>query len=165
AAFMDQRLSRVPGVKSAKIAHVLSEPKHHRDWIPPDPTRPRILVVDDDPDFVEVTRLVLEAERFDVRSAASGAEALTSMLAAPPDLVILDVMMDGVLDGWDASGRIRANPRLRQTPILVVSSITSSDYIGLLPTDEDHLIDNFISKPVPPGKLLAEVKRLLRRSG
>ena len=50
-----------------------------------------------------------------------------------------------------------------QTPILVVSSITASDYVSSFPTDEDNLIDNFLSKPVEPQKLVAEVSRLLKR--
>jgi len=77
--------------------------------------------------------------------------------------VILDIMMDGVLDGWDASRRIRSDARLRETPILVVSSITASEYVGMFPTDEDNLIDNFVSKPVDPQRLLGEVRRLLSR--
>jgi len=71
--------------------------------------------------------------------------------------------MEGILDGWDATRRIRSDPRLRDLPVLVVSSITSSDYLGMVPTDDGHLIDNFLSKPVAPSQLLAEVKRLLKR--
>ena len=121
-------------------------------------------MVDDDPDFVEVARLVLERNGLAVQAASNGNEALQAMIAQPPDLVILDIMMDGILDGWDASWRIRSNPQLRRTPILVVSSITSSDYLSMFPTDDDHLIDNFLSKPVAPEKLIAEVERLLERA-
>ncbi|MBC7316293.1 MAG: response regulator transcription factor [Chloroflexi bacterium] len=137
--------------------------KQPADWVVPLHPTPVILVVDDDPDFVEAVRMVLEREGYEVHSAASGQEALRAMAVTPPDLVILDIMMDGILDGWDASGRIRATPQLRHTPILVVSSITSSDYLSMFPTDEDHLIDNFLSKPVAPDALLAEVRRLLSR--
>ena len=122
-----------------------------------------ILIVDDDPDFVESTRLVLESAGYETYAASNGRDALRAMVAAPPDLVLLDIMMDGILDGWDASGRIRAHPSLRNTPILVVSSITASDYLSMFPTDDDHLIDNFISKPLAPDRLLAEVRRLLSR--
>jgi DNA-binding response OmpR family regulator len=72
--------------------------------------------------------------------------------------------MDGALDGWDAGWRIRSTPALRSVPVLVVSSILSTDYRALLPTDDDNLIDNFLTKPVAPGELLAEVRRLLERS-
>jgi CheY-like chemotaxis protein len=162
ATFLDHRLSRVPGIVSAKAAHVLEMVKRRHDWVVPDPETLRIMIVDDDPDFVEATRMVLEKEGFSVRSAASGREALTAMAANPPDLVILDIMMEGVLDGWDASYQIRSNPQLRDLPILVVSSITATDYLSMVPTDSDNLIDNFLSKPVAPARLVAETRRLLR---
>jgi Lrp/AsnC family transcriptional regulator for asnA, asnC and gidA len=165
ATFLAHRLSQVPGIVSAKTAHVLEMVKHRYDWTVPDSETPRVMVVDDDPDFVEVTRMVLERAGFSVRSTASGREALIAMAANPPDLVILDIMMDGVLDGWDAGWRIRSNPQLSDLPILVVSSITATDYLGMVPTDSDNLIDNFLSKPVAPDRLVMEVKRLLRRVG
>ena len=161
--FVTDRLSRVSGVVSAKTAHVLDVVKYGCEWVLPDPQTPRIMIVDDDPDFLETSRMVLEREGYEVRSASSGAEALAAMVATPPDLVIMDIMMDGVLDGWDASSQIRSIPHLRDMPILVVSSITGTDYLGMVPTDEDNLIDNFMSKPVAPQRLATEVKRLLRR--
>ncbi len=164
-AFLNDRISRIAGITRTQTAHVLHIDKEWHQWAPPPPPQPTVLIVDDDPDFVEVTRMVLEAEGFVTRAASGGDEALQAMIANPPSLVILDIMMDGVLDGWDASWRIRSNPNIRHTPILVVSSITSSDYLGMFPTDEDHLIDNFISKPIAPDKLLAEVRRLVERSG
>ncbi|MCD6520179.1 MAG: response regulator [Anaerolineae bacterium] len=161
--FLTQRLGNVPGILKSQTAHVLDLQKCNYDWILPQPSVPRILIVDDDPDFVEATRMILEKEGFEVQTASNGEEALKSMLVRPPSLVILDIMMEGVLDGWDASWRIRSNPQLHNVPILVVSSITASDYLNLFPTDEDNLIDNFLSKPVAPEKLIAEVRRLLNR--
>lgn len=163
--FLNDRVSRIAGITRTQTAHVLHIDKEWHQWAPPPPPQPTILIVDDDPDFVETTRMVLEQEGFATQSAPSGAEALKAMIANPPSLVILDIMMDGVLDGWDASWRIRSSPSIRHTPILVVSSITSSEYLGMFPTDEDNLIDNFVSKPVAPTKLLSEVRRLLERSG
>ncbi|MFO7917539.1 MAG: response regulator [Anaerolineae bacterium] len=161
-SFLTERLNRIPGIIRTETSHVLRVQTKPVDW-----TRnatPHILIVDDDPDFVETTRMVLEREGYEISGARNGDEALETMVANPPDLVILDIMMDGILDGWDASWRIRSNPQLHDTPILVVSSITASDYLSMFPTDEDHLIDNFLSKPVAPEKLLAEVDRLLRRA-
>ena len=80
---------------------------------------------------------------------------------AQPDLVILDVMMSGILDGLSASMQIRDEQGLRRTPILMISSITSSDYAAMFPTDEYVPVDSFVSKPVGPKKLLDEVERLL----
>ena len=159
--FLADRLGQVPGVRQSQVAHVLRQAKRCSEWTVPEGAAASLLVVDDDPDFCETTRLVLEIAGHRVVCAASGDQALAAMIARPPDLVIMDVMMDGVLDGWDASWRIRSNPMLRHTPILVISSITATDYVSMIPTDDDALIDNFLSKPVAPEKLLAEVSRLL----
>lgn len=122
---------------------------------------PTILVVDDDPDFCEITRTVLEREGFGVQTAASGDQALSSMRANPPDLVILDVMMSSVLDGLDLSDRMMADSSLRKIPIIMVSSIASSEYAGMFPTDAYVGIDAWISKPVAPQTLLSNVRELL----
>jgi Lrp/AsnC family transcriptional regulator for asnA, asnC and gidA len=162
-SFLTERLASIPGMVGSRTSHVLRALKNNYEWALPQPPPPAILIVDDDPDFTEITRTVLEKEGYRTLTAQSGSAALEIMASNPPDLVVLDIMMDGILDGWDASWRIRSNPRLRHTPILVVSSITASDYMGMFPTDEDNLIDNFLSKPVDPQKLVLEVKRLLAR--
>ena len=162
-SFLRDRVAGLPGVVGSKTCHVAQVLKASYDWSPPPPPPPKILIVDDDPDFVEVTRTVLEQEGYATCTASSGDMALQVMSSDPPDLVVLDIMMDGVLDGWDASWRIRASKELRDTPILVVSSIMASDYLSMFPTDEDHVIDNFLSKPVDPQQLSAEIRRLVKR--
>ena len=122
-----------------------------------------ILVVDDDPDFCEITRTVLEREGYGVQTAANGEQALASMRADPPDLVILDVMMSSVLDGLDLSDRMLADARLKKIPVIMVSSIASSEYAGMFPTDAYVGIDAWVSKPVAPQALLAKVNEFLGR--
>lgn len=161
-SFLTERAAAIPGVVESKTCHIPQVVKHSYEWAIPSPRPARILIVDDDPDFVATTRIVLEREGYEVTSAANGSQALTMMIPMPPDMVIMDVMMEGVLDGWDASAKIRADKRLRDIPILVVSSITASDYLGMFPTDDDNLISNFLSKPAHPQQLLAEVRRLTR---
>jgi len=125
----------------------------------------RILVVDDDPDFVEAMRLVLEPNGYEVVSAASGKEGLSKIqedgLVRKPDLVILDVMMASVLDGLSMSRKMQEDPELRKIPILMVSSIANTDYAVLFPTDEYIHIDGFMSKPISPDKLLSTIRKLL----
>lgn len=162
--FLTNELASIPGVRRAATSHVLKVVKGSEEWVLPKPPPPRILVVDDDPDFVEATSIVLEAEGYVVDSAASGREALAKMRQSRPDLVILDIMMEGILDGLRASKEMEVDKTLREVPILIVSSITSSEYIGMFPTDEYLHADNFLSKPVEPARLLAEVKRLLKTS-
>jgi CheY-like chemotaxis protein len=123
----------------------------------------KILVVDDDPDFVEAMRLTLEPNGYTVLSAANGDEGLAKVQAESPDLVILDVIMSSVLDGLQMSRRMQENPQHRRIPILMVTSIANTDYAALFPTDEYISIDGFLSKPVAPNVLLERVSALLRR--
>ena len=159
--FLTSRLASLPGIRSTATSHVLKTIKQSSDWVLPREGPPLILVVDDDPDFVEASRFVLEAAGYEVMSAGNGDEALRVMRRERPDLVILDVMMSGVLDGLNASVQMKAERGLKRTPILMVSSITTSDYAAVFPTDEYVPVDAFLSKPVGPDKLRDEVKRLL----
>ncbi len=122
----------------------------------------RILVVDDDPDFVEITRTVLESNGYEVASAADGEQALQSMRADPPDLVLLDVMMSTLLDGLNVSHVMNQDPVLSKVPIVMVSSITDSPSAGMFPTDEYIPIDAWISKPVQPDDLLSKIAQLVK---
>lgn len=123
-----------------------------------------ILVVDDDPDFVEITRLVLRAEGYEVRSASSGDAALRAMAHEPPALVVLDVMMASVLDGLDLARRLSADAALSRIPIVMVSSMPDSALAGLFPTDEYLPIDAWLSKPVRPQELVGRIRALLPRT-
>ena len=122
----------------------------------------KILVVDDDPDFVEAMRLTLEPNGYEVISAGDGDEGLAKVESEAPDLVILDVIMASVLDGLQMSRRMQENAKHKRTPILMVTSIANTDYAALFPTDEYIHIDGFLSKPVPPDILLQRVRELLR---
>ena len=122
----------------------------------------KILVVDDDPDFVEAMRLTLEPNGYTVVSAASGDEGLAKVRSESPNLVILDVIMSSVLDGLQMSRRMQENPEHKRIPILMVTSIANTDYAALFPTDEYISIDGFLSKPVSPKVLLERVAALLR---
>ncbi len=122
----------------------------------------KILVVDDDPDFVEAMRLTLEPNGYRVLSAANGDEGLAKVKSESPDLVILDVIMSSVLDGLQMSRRMQENPQHKLIPILMVTSIANTDYAALFPTDEYISIDGFLSKPVAPNVLLERVAALLR---
>ena len=122
----------------------------------------KILVVDDDPDFVEATRLVLEAEGHQVTSASDGDRGLVAARADKPDLMILDVIMKTVLDGLSVSQAMANDPGQAGVPILMVTSIANTDYAALFPTDEYIHISDFVSKPIAPRDLIQRVNRLLR---
>ncbi|MGQ9489474.1 MAG: response regulator [Anaerolineae bacterium] len=123
----------------------------------------KILIVDDDPDFVEITRLMLEQAGHQVVEAANGKEGFTRAKEEKPDLIILDVIMDTVLEGVSISQQMHDDPELHKTPIIMVTSIANTDYAELFPTDEYIHIDAFMSKPITPAGLLRQIDRLLAR--
>jgi CheY-like chemotaxis protein len=122
----------------------------------------RVLVVDDDPDFVEITRTILRAHGFDVASASSGKQALAEMRQHKPDAVILDVMMNGATDGYDVGRMMREDESLRDIPVLMVTSILDSPRAGDFPTDEALPADEFLTKPVSPQQLVERVRAAIK---
>lgn len=122
-----------------------------------------ILVVDDDPDFVEIVRSILKS-KYTISTASNGKQALESMRKQKPDLVLLDVMMSYVLDGLDVTEAMNQDPQLRDIPVIMVSSLPSTRYAGMFPTDRYVAIDDWISKPVDPNDLLARVAKALGES-
>lgn len=121
----------------------------------------RILVVDDDPDFVEIMRTILEANGYTVISAANGNQGLAQVKAHKPDLMILDIMMSTVLDGLDVSEKLSQDPDARYMPVIMVSSIADTPYAHVFPMEEQPHMDAWLSKPVEPRTLLAKVAELV----
>ncbi|MBN1641926.1 MAG: response regulator [Anaerolineae bacterium] len=161
--FLSTQVAVLDSVVKTTTVHVLQDVKGYHQWQLPYPAAPTVLIVDDDPDFVETTRIILEQEGLAVLSASDGGEGLRMMRLHHPELVILDVMMGSLLEGLNATWTIRADQELQHTPVLMVSSIASSEYAESFPTDEYVPVDNFLCKPVAPDKLLKETKRLLQR--
>lgn len=121
----------------------------------------RILVVDDDPDFVEIMRTILESNDYQVVTAANGNQALAQVKALRPDLMILDIMMSTVLDGLDVSEKLSQDPDARFMPVIMVSSIADTPYAHVFPMEQQPHMDAWLSKPVDPKVLLNKVAELL----
>ncbi len=124
-------------------------------------SKAKILIVDDDPDFVSYTRTVLESEGYEVVSAGNGDQGLRMLAQESPDLVVLDVIMSSVLDGLNMSQKMAEHAAFRHVPIIMVTSIANTDYLALFPTDENIHIDAFITKPIAPKELLRQVARFV----
>jgi CheY-like chemotaxis protein len=122
----------------------------------------KIVVIDDDTDFLEYIRIVLESHGYHVRTAASTETGLTLMREDKPDLVLLDVMVSFVLDGLHVMRHFRDDPQLKDVPVIMVSAIVSRDEAGLLPTNERMPVDAFMTKPIDPSDLLEQVARLIQ---
>jgi CheY-like chemotaxis protein len=121
----------------------------------------KILIVDDDPDFVRVTSKVLRSAGYEVASAPNGAKALQSMRQDRPALVLLDIMMSYVLDGLDVSREIAQDPELAGIPVIMVTSLTAVRDTAMFPGDEFVPVDEWLSKPVSPQMLLERVAQAL----
>ena len=117
----------------------------------------RIVVVDDDPDFLEFIRIVLRSAGYKVDTAASATEGLALIRSSVPDLIISDLMMSYSLEGIELAHEITHDPILANVPLLVVTSIARTmDAVGF---DEETApaIKVFLTKPVSPDELLARV--------
>lgn len=122
---------------------------------------PKVLVVDDDPDFVKVTSKILEKAGHEVVSAANGAKALKTMREDTPDVVLLDIMMSYILDGLDVSREMAEDPALKDVPVIMVTSLTGVKGSGMFPTDEYVPVDEWLAKPVDPDTLVERVEQAL----
>jgi len=122
--------------------------------------RKQVLVIDDDPDFLSFVQIVLRANGYEVCTATTSNEGLEMMRRNPPDLVIVDVMMSYVLDGWSVSREMRSDPRLREIPLMMVSAIVSDEEDNLFPQGEKEHVKAFMSKPLDPAALLRRVAEL-----
>ena len=120
-----------------------------------------ILVVDDDPDFVEIMRTVLEANGYKVITAANGDQALARVGKDHPDVMLLDIMMSSILDGLDVSEKLAQDPEAKFMPVIMVSSIADTPYAHSFPMAEQPHMDAWLSKPVDPATLLAKVAEVL----
>ena len=130
----------------------------------------KILVIDDDPDLVEVIRLTLEASGFQVFAAASGEDGLQKVKDVRPDLIVLDVMMDYTTEGFQVSLALRSpDPKseyaaYRDIPILMLTAIHSTTPLRFGP-EQDYLpVDDFVEKPIEPGELVAKIRGLLEQA-
>jgi DNA-binding response OmpR family regulator len=123
----------------------------------------RILVIDDDPIFVKSTKAVLEFHGYQVDSARNHKEAWAKMSQEKPDLVLLDVMIDWVLEGVTISQEMMSQRDLQRIPIIMVTSIRDSDYRGMFPQDQYLHINSWLDKPFSPNQLVFEVEKILAR--
>ncbi|MFC1780903.1 PleD family two-component system response regulator [Planctomycetota bacterium] len=124
----------------------------------------KILIIDDDPDFITVTRTILESEQHIVITASNRIEGMEKIKNDKPDLVILDVMMLTWSDGFEMSRELKKDPQYKNIPILMLTGVKEKTGIGFKTTagDPEWLpVDGFLDKPVEPQALLAEVKKLL----
>ena len=121
-----------------------------------------ILVVDDDPDFLEFIRIVLESTAYHVVTAVTVENGLEVMRQQRPDLVIVDVMISYILDGLSLVREMQEDAALQDIPLIMISAIMNAEDLGELPSSPSA--DAFMTKPVDPAELLREVRRLIEQA-
>jgi two-component system alkaline phosphatase synthesis response regulator PhoP len=124
----------------------------------------KILIVDDDPDFVEAVTMILRPKKFEVVTAYNGKEGLEKVKAERPDLIVLDVMMPEK-DGYSVCKELKSDPKWNHIPILlltgVVSHIPTTRYTQEMGMETEA--DDYLDKPVEPEALVKRIEVLLSK--
>jgi CheY-like chemotaxis protein len=123
----------------------------------------KILLVDDDPDFVEATSTVLESVPYEVVVAHDGDEALDIVGQVQPDLILLDIIMP-TKDGFLVCEKLKSDSGLWHIPVIMLTSLSQRISETTYSVQDGMMLeaDDFIDKPVRPAELLARIARLLK---
>ena len=124
----------------------------------------KILIIDDDNDFTDAIKVILETKKYEVISADNTKEGLLLLETENPDLLILDVMMEEKAAGFIISRQLRKNPKFQELPILMLTSMREQTgfFFPDDPKDEIFLpVNEFLEKPPAPEILLEKVEKLL----
>ncbi len=128
-------------------------------------TQKRFLMIDDDPDFVEGIKSILEGAGYGVDVAYNPKDGFEALQANPPDLLLLDIMMGRGAEGVMLARKIRKDPKLREIPVLIITGMREQ-IAFLFPGEPVHPrfvpVDELVEKPVEPDFLLERVKALLQ---
>ena len=120
-----------------------------------------ILCVEDEPEMIDLIRLILGRRGFDVKGATGGVEGLKMIHKEKPDLILLDLMMPD-MDGWEVYQQIKADEKTRGIPVIVVTAKAQSidKVLGL------HIakVDDYIAKPFSPQELLDSIEKVLAKA-
>ena len=123
----------------------------------PQRDRPLVLIVEDQPDLRQLYAQELALSGFDVIEAADGVDAIAHTSSRFPDLVLMDLSLP-VLDGWEATRRLKSDTRTAHIPVV---ALTAHDGSGELQRATSAGCDWFVPKPCPPNALITEVRRIL----
>jgi CheY-like chemotaxis protein len=123
----------------------------------PQSDKPLVLVVDDYQDAREMYAEYLEFSGFRTAEARNGAEALEKAFSLTPDVILMDLSLP-VMDGWEATRRLRADDRTRNIPIV---ALTGHALTGQSNGAKDAGCDAYVTKPCLPDALVQEVRRIL----
>jgi len=126
----------------------------------------KILLIDDDVDFVEATKMILESKPYEVIVAYDGDEGLQKAREENPDLIILDVIMP-VKDGFTAAEQLKKDPQLSKIPVIMLTAFAAKVGETSIPVSRGFTLEaeDYIDKPVSPEELLARIDKHLKKAG
>ena len=120
-----------------------------------------ILCVEDEPEMIDLIRLILGRRGFEVKGATGGVEGLKMIRSEKPDLILLDLMMPD-MDGWEVYQQIKVDEKTKGIPVIVVTAKAQSidKVLGL------HIakVDDYIAKPFSPQDLISSIEKVLQKS-
>ncbi len=124
----------------------------------------KILLIDDDVDFVESTKIILESKPYEVVVAYEGDEGLRKAREENPDLIILDVIMP-VKDGFTAAEQLKKDPQLSKIPVIMLTAFSSKGQETTIPRSRGFSLEteDYIEKPVAPEELLRRIQIYLEK--
>ena len=127
--------------------------------------RKKILLVDDDADFVEATKIILESKSYDVAVAHDGKEGLRKVETEQPNLIILDVMMPEI-DGYEVCAKLKSDPKYGHIPILLLTAVGEAMPATKYTKEMGMKLeaDDYMPKPVESIELIERVENLFRIS-
>ncbi len=118
----------------------------------------KVLCIEDDPEMIDLIKLILERKGFQFIGAVGGREGLEAIAREKPDLVLLDIMMPDI-DGWDVYRQMKASEEYKDIPVIVVTAKAQSidKVLGL------HIakVDDYVTKPFGPRELLRSIDKVL----
>jgi CheY-like chemotaxis protein len=119
-----------------------------------------VLMIDDDPEFVEATTNLLEAKGFDVESASNGKDGFEKAKAVNPDIILLDVMMTTESEGFDVARAMHKEESLKNKPVIIISGIRREMNLpfGFEPDEEWLPVKAVLEKPIKPDLLLSTIE-------
>jgi two-component system response regulator VicR len=122
-------------------------------------TRKTVVCIEDEPEMIDLVRLILGRKGFELIGAVGGREGLETVRRVKPDLVLLDLMMPD-MDGWEVYQQMKADETLKNIPVIVVTAKAQSidRVLGL------HIakVDDYVTKPFGPQELMESVQRVLK---
>ena len=121
----------------------------------------KVLLVDDDGAFVEVNKTLLEKKGYEVLTAFNGRECMEKLNVSKPDVIVLDVMMTRMGEGFDVSRDLRNSEQFKGIPIIMLTGVNQTVPFKFEPDPVWLPVDTFLEKPVKPERLLEEVKKAL----